>query len=151
MFNTALTVYALNGQSLNEKIIGLNKFSTDRLWLDNENAVVVEYDNIKDMFRDLDEVKIDYILLDQIFANFYSQLINERFYVMRQVNRKKSYNILLRGFNSEQLTCFQTTSSIFYQQWLKSNLSTNSFKVGFYFYNGRIFLTRSINQITVKK
>lgn len=132
MFTSQLTMYALNGQSLNEKVIAINKYSTDRIWLDTENAVPVEYDSINDMFRDLDDLKIDYVLLDQIFANFYSKIINEKFYVMRQVSRKKSFNVLLRGFNSEQLTCFQTTSAIFAQQWQKLNLSSNSNKVIFF-------------------
>ena len=88
-----------------------------------------EYNSINDMFRDLDEQKVDYILLDKIYANFYSKLINEKFYVMRQVDRKRSFNVLLRGFNAEQLTCFQTTTAIFSQLWIKSNLTFNGNKV----------------------
>jgi hypothetical protein len=38
MFTTAMTVYAINGQSLSEKVIGFNKYSVDRPWLDLENA-----------------------------------------------------------------------------------------------------------------
>jgi hypothetical protein len=81
------------------------------------------------MIRDLDEMKLDYILLDQLYAGFYSRIILERFYVMRLVNRKRSFNILLRGFNTEQLSCFQTTSAIFFQDWLKLNISANANKV----------------------
>ena len=81
------------------------------------------------MFRDLDEQKLDYILLDKSYANFYSKLINEKFYVMRQVDRKRSFNVLLRGFNQEQLSCFQTTSAIISQIWIRSNLTFNGNKV----------------------
>ena len=41
MFTTSLTVYAINGQSLSEKVIGFNKYSIDRPWLDLENANAV--------------------------------------------------------------------------------------------------------------
>ena len=153
MFTSALTIYGMHGESLLDKIIGINKFSTDKFWIESENSVAVgknsllvnkiisskkktnlhfnptEYNSIKDMFRDLDEQKVDYILLDKIYANFYSKLINEKFYVMRQVERKRSFNILLRGFNPEQLSCFQTTSAIFSQLWIKSNLTFNGNKV----------------------
>ena len=81
------------------------------------------------MFKDLDEQKLDYMLLDKTYANFYSKLINSKFYVMRQVERKRSFNVLLRGFNQEQLSCFQTTSVIISQLWIKSNLSFNANKV----------------------
>jgi hypothetical protein len=81
------------------------------------------------MFKDLDEQKLDYILLDKTYANFYSKLINDKFYVMRQVERKRSFNVLLRGFNQEQLSCFQTTSVIISQNWIKGNLSFNANKV----------------------
>lgn len=91
------------------------------------------YDFMNDMFRDLDELKLDYILLDQLYVNFYSELINEKFYVMRHVNRKRSFNVILRGFNAEQLFCFQTSSKIFSQQWLLGNLSANAEKVLIFF------------------
>jgi hypothetical protein len=81
------------------------------------------------MFKDLDEQKLDYMLLDKTYANFYSKLINSKFYVMRQVERKRSFNVLLRGFNQEQLSCFQTTSVLISQLWIKSNLSFNANKV----------------------
>jgi hypothetical protein len=41
MFTTSLTIYGLNGQSLNSRTVGIIKYSSDRLWLDTENAVVV--------------------------------------------------------------------------------------------------------------
>lgn len=41
MFTTAMTIYAMNGQSLSEKVIGFNKYSVDRPWLDLENANAV--------------------------------------------------------------------------------------------------------------
>ncbi len=41
MFTTALTIYAINGQSLSQKVIGFNKYSVDRPWLDLENANAV--------------------------------------------------------------------------------------------------------------
>lgn len=41
MFTTSLTIYAINGESLNEKIIGINKYSTDIVWIKTENAVAV--------------------------------------------------------------------------------------------------------------
>ena len=81
------------------------------------------------MFKDLDEQKLDYMLLDKTYANFYSKLINSKFYVMRQVERKRSFNVLLRGFNQEQLSCFQTTSVLISQLWIKSILSFNANKV----------------------
>jgi hypothetical protein len=41
MFTTSLVMYAMNGQSLDEKIVGINRYSTDRLWLETENTVPV--------------------------------------------------------------------------------------------------------------
>jgi hypothetical protein len=41
MFTTSLTIYAINGESLNGKIIGINKYSTDIVWIKTENAVAV--------------------------------------------------------------------------------------------------------------
>ena len=41
MFTTSLTIYAINGESLNGKIIGINKYSTDIVWIKTENSVAV--------------------------------------------------------------------------------------------------------------
>ena len=41
MFTSSLTMYAMNGQSLIDKAIGINKYSTDRIWIDTENAIAV--------------------------------------------------------------------------------------------------------------
>ncbi len=54
------------------------------------------------MFKDLDDLKLDYIAIDQVYANFYSKIINERFYTMRLVPRKRTFNVALRGFNPDQ-------------------------------------------------
>lgn len=40
-FTTAMTTYALNGQSLSKKLIGIQKFSYDSVWLELENAIPV--------------------------------------------------------------------------------------------------------------
>jgi hypothetical protein len=69
------------------------------------------------------------MLVDQLYANFYSKLIKERFYVMRHVPRKRSYNIALRGFHDEQVTCFQTLTAVLSQQWIRSNLTQNEEKI----------------------
>ncbi|CAF0992383.1 unnamed protein product [Brachionus calyciflorus] len=129
MFTSQLTIYGLNGQSLNEKLVGLTKYSTDRNWLDQENAYNVEYESLDEMLNDLDDQKIDYIILDQVFANFHSKIINEKFYILKQITRKKSYNILLRGFNQEQINCFQMTSELMFQLWQKQNLTLNFDKI----------------------
>lgn len=81
------------------------------------------------MFDDLNDLKLDYILLDQIYINFYSRVINERFYVMKRIERKVSYNFILRGFNQEQLSCFRSISNILSQEWMKSNLTSNLNKI----------------------
>lgn len=154
MFTTSLTIYAIEGQTLESKAIGVNKFSSDRTWIDLENANPVgnykfiekklifkyhlyfkhdffnlEYTDFNELFKDLDDLKLDYIILDHIYANFYSKLINERFYVMKFIPRKRSYNVALRGFNPDQVTCFQTVTAILSQQWLKTNISTNENRV----------------------
>jgi hypothetical protein len=41
MFTSSLTIYALNGQSLQQKLVGVSRHSSDRLWLDMENAIAV--------------------------------------------------------------------------------------------------------------
>ena len=41
MFTSSLTIYAMHGESLMEKIIGINKYSTDKVWLETENSVAV--------------------------------------------------------------------------------------------------------------
>lgn len=129
MFTSQITIYGINGQSLNEKLIGLNKYSLDRTWIDQENAYSVEYESLEEMFNDLMEQKIDYILLDNVFVNFYSKIINEKFYITRQVHRQKTYNILLRGFTQSQIDCFQITSNLIYQLWLKQNSTLNFNKI----------------------
>lgn len=48
---------------------------------------------------------------------------------MRFVQRKRSYNIALRGFHDEQVTCFQTLTAVLSQQWIRSNLSQNDDKI----------------------
>jgi hypothetical protein len=84
---------------------------------------------MNDMFKSLEEQNVDYLLLDQIYANYYADIINEKFYINRFVNRRRTYNVFLRGFNSEQLTCFQTTSPLLFQSWLKSNYTDNAVKL----------------------
>jgi hypothetical protein len=81
------------------------------------------------MLKDLNELKLDYVLIDEIYANFYSKLINERFYVMRRSSRKRTFNVLLRGFGDEQTACFRVTSQVLAHQWLKSNITSNLDKV----------------------
>lgn len=54
------------------------------------------------MFKDLDDLKLDYIALDQVYANFYSRILNQRFYTTRFIQRKRSFNVALRGFNPDQ-------------------------------------------------
>ena len=41
MFTSSMTIYAINGQSLQQKMIGLNRYSSDRVWLELENAIAV--------------------------------------------------------------------------------------------------------------
>jgi hypothetical protein len=41
MFTTSLTIYGMNGESLNGKIIGINKYSSDIVWIKTENSVAV--------------------------------------------------------------------------------------------------------------
>ena len=84
---------------------------------------------MNDMFKSLEEQNVDYLLLDQIYANYYADIINEKFYINRFVNRRRTYNVFLRGFNSEQLTCFQTTSPLLFQNWIKSNYTDNAVKL----------------------
>lgn len=129
MFTTQLTIYGLSGQSLNEKLIGINKFSTDRFWIDQENAYSVEYDSLEEMLKDLEDQKIDLVLLDNVFVNFYSKIINEKFYIIRQVERPKIYSILLRGFIQSQINCFQMTANFMYQSWLRQNITLNFNKI----------------------
>ena len=54
------------------------------------------------MFKDLDDLKLDYIAMDQVYANFYSKILNERFYTVKFIARKRSFNVALRGFNPDQ-------------------------------------------------
>ena len=126
MFSVSLTVYALNGQNLNKKIIGVNKHAfDDRIWLEFENAIAIEYQSNNQMFNDLNEMKLDFILIDQLIANsVYSKLIKQNnLYIMRKVNRAQLYNVLLNGFTLEQFSCIRTTSIIYSKQWFKRNLS----------------------------
>lgn len=129
MFTTSLTLYAINGQSLNKKLVGLPKYSSDRLWLDIENAMAVEYETLGDMFKDLEDYKLDYVIVDQIYANFYAKIIQEKFSIMRFVNRKRTFNVALRGFHSEQVNCFQNLASILSHQWVRANLSSIDVKI----------------------
>ena len=127
MFSVSLTVYALNGESLSRKIIGINKHAVnDRLWLELENSIPIEYQSTRSMFNDLDALKLDYILVDQLTAaTVYSKQINENnFYVMRKVKRDQSYSVLLNGFSDEQSSCIQTMASLYSKQWLRRNLSS---------------------------
>ena len=41
MFSTSLTMYAMNGESLDDKVIGINKYSSDIIWLKTENSKAV--------------------------------------------------------------------------------------------------------------
>ncbi|RNA05706.1 hypothetical protein BpHYR1_007283 [Brachionus plicatilis] len=129
MFTSQLTLYGISGQPLSEKLIGLNKFSLDRAWIDQENAYSVEYESLGEMFSDLEEQKIDYILLDQVFVNFYSKVINEKFFVTKQVPRQKTYNVLLKGFAQSQLSCFQTTANLMHRLWVRQNMTLNFNKI----------------------
>ena len=40
MFTSSFTLYALNGESLANKNVGINKYSTDKYWLQLENAII---------------------------------------------------------------------------------------------------------------
>jgi hypothetical protein len=127
MFSVSLTVYALKGQSLTKKIVGINKHSmSDRIWLELENSIPIEYESNSLMLRDLDEMKLDYVLLDELIAvTVYSKQIKENnFHVVRKVKREQSYGVLLKGFSSEQSGCMQTAASIYSKQWLKKSLSS---------------------------
>jgi hypothetical protein len=62
------------------------------------------------MFKDLDDLKLDYIALDHVYANFYSKIITQRFYATKFIPRKRSYNVALRGFNPDQSTLYGTYS-----------------------------------------
>jgi hypothetical protein len=64
----------------------------------------IEYDDTTEMFKDLDDLKLDYIALDHVYANFYSKIITQRFYATKFIPRKRSYNVALRGFNPDQST-----------------------------------------------
>lgn len=126
MFSTSLTMYALNGQSLSKKLIGIHKYAQqDKLWLEYENAIVIEYQSTAQMFSDLQAMKLDYVLLDQLVAaNLYSKQIRENhFYLMRKVNREQVYSLAVNGFSLEQVSCLRSAVSLYARQWFKLNLS----------------------------
>ena len=120
-------MYALKGQSLSKKIVGISKHAlSDRIWLELENSIPIEYESNSLMLKDLDAMKLDYILLDQLIAvTVYSkQIIENNFHVMRKVNREQSLGVHLKGFTSEQFNCMQTAASIYSKRWLKNSLSS---------------------------
>lgn len=85
---------------------------------------------MNDLFADLDAMKLDYILVDEVYIKFYARIIAEKFYVARNVKRHVSFEVLLRGFKKENLKCFHSLSMVISQNWFKNLISFNPYNVG---------------------
>ena len=82
-----------------------------------------------DLLNDLDVLKLDFIIIDEIYFNLYSKIIENKFYIRRNVKRTVSFDVLLRGFSREQTSCFQSVAPLHTQKWIKSLLDFGFFKV----------------------
>ena len=81
------------------------------------------------MFTDLNDLKVDYILLDALYAKFYAKMIGQKFHVSRHVHRSAHFGLLMRGFHKENLNCFHAITVILSQRWLSKLHVSNSYRV----------------------
>lgn len=103
----------------------------------NQSTTNVEYARMSDLFVDLEEMKLDYIVVDEVYAKFYARIIEGKFHVARNVKRRLTFEIVLRGFNKENLNCFHALTSIVAQNWFKNSISYNHFRIrrGFQYFD----------------
>ncbi len=84
---------------------------------------------MNELFFDLENLKLDYILVDEMYAKFYARTIENKFHVARNIKRKLAFEVVLRGFNKENLNCFHEISTIIAQNWFKNSINYNSFRI----------------------
>ncbi len=98
--------------------------------MQKNNLSFSEYDTVNEMLSDLNSLKLDYILVDTLYAKFYAKIIAEQFYISRHVHRSAHFSLLLRGFHKENINCFQAVTVILTQRWLNHLHVSASYKVG---------------------
>lgn len=106
---------------------------------------------MNNLFEDLDRMKLDLVLIDQVYAKFYAKSIAQKFRVIRYVKRKGilmlnfkgslfylslnilfftvTFNVVLRGFKIQNFNCFKSLITIVSQNWLNNFINFNSFKI----------------------
>ena len=50
--------------------------------------LIKEYEAMSNLLEDLDKMKLDLVLIDEVYAKFYAKAISQKFRVIRYVKRK---------------------------------------------------------------